>query len=105
VSARHVLARVQWLAERDGGRKAPPTGPRYWAVARFPEAKRSPPSMAWSVVVDLLEHTPTEGVGHVNLSFLVGDAAPQELLLAGATFELMEGPHVVAHGVVLEDVT
>jgi len=94
-------ASIRWLAAEDGGRLRPPSGPKYWTVANFEGSSPGWPNEAWSVVVEFLE--PPENDGNaVMISFLAANA-PAGLLVPGATFELMEGPHVVARGVVSAD--
>jgi hypothetical protein len=71
-------ARICWISAAAGGRKQPPTGPRYLTVARFNDDADD-----WSVVV--------EG----RIRFLTPDA-PIHLLQPGQRCELVEGKRVIA---------
>ena len=96
-------ARVAWIPPEQGGRSSPPTGPRYSAPARFDAARDAWPHEAWSVVLDLISRPPgsTDWLAEVRFLF---EEAPQELITAGARFELYEGKKRVAVGTVLPSV-
>ena len=93
------LARIRWLPRSQGGRAAPPIGPRYVAPARFPSDTANWPHEAWSLVVDLVDrpHGPDEWLARIQ--FLV-DEAPHHLIADHVHFELYEGKRCVAHGYV-----
>jgi hypothetical protein len=94
-------ARIAWLPPEQGGRGAPPAGPRYSTPARFEVAWEAwARGQAWSLVLDLVSHPIglTDWIAEVR--FLV-DEAPQELITEGARFELYEGKKCVGHGTVL----
>ena len=96
VKARAV---VEWVAERDGGRKRPPTGvgsPPYAAVVRFPEADEPwPPAAAWSLALEKVE-TPDGPLRWLADVHFLADAAPHEALRPGRAFDLYEGGRRVA---------
>ena len=41
--------KIYWVPADAGGRKAPPTGPRYSSVARFKDHNANWPEQAWFV--------------------------------------------------------
>ena len=95
-----VRSRVCWVKEEDGGRKAPPPGPRYSTVARFEEEKDKWLKEAWSLVLEFSD-SPDESLCVVaDVSFLSPDG-PVKLLRPGSIFELFEGRRLVARGEVL----
>ncbi len=93
-------AKIHWLKASEGGRTAPPAGPKYSTVARFPEHAANWPEVAWSLVLEWSNPQEVETDMVVNVAFLSPDA-PQILLQPGATFELYEGKRCVAIGEVL----
>jgi hypothetical protein len=84
-------ARIEWVPRSQGGRAAPPIGPRYVAPTQFESAAESWPEEAWSLVVELIDRPrePNEWVAQVH--FLVEDA-PHDWLTEGEDFALYEGP-------------
>lgn len=97
------LARITWLKPEEGGRRLPPSGPRYSAPARFEGQTAGPEGANWSLVVDLKSHPPGGADWIAEVRYLVADA-PHELLLLGARFELYEGKKCVARGVIINSV-
>lgn len=95
-----MKAKLCWVKEIAGGRKSPPSGPRYVTVARFDEAKDRWPNEAWSLVLDFREPLDESLCMIADVRFLMPEA-PVELLHPGSTFELFEGSKVVARGEVL----
>jgi hypothetical protein len=93
-------AKIRWLKASEGGRVAPPPGPKYSTVARFPEDATNWPEVAWSLVLEWSTPPEADGTVVVNVTFL-SPKAPQTLLHPGATFELYEGRRRVATGEVL----
>jgi hypothetical protein len=93
-------ARVLWFKEAEGGRVAPPAGPKYSTVARFYENAGNWPDVAWSLVLEWASPADTNDAMIVDVSFLSPDA-PETLLHPGAIFELYEGKRCVARGEVL----
>ncbi len=94
------LARITWLTPEEGGRHAPPSGPRYSAPARFEGQTAGPEGANWSLIVDLVSHPPESGDWIAEVRFLV-EEAPRECLRFGACFELYEGKKLVARGTIL----
>jgi hypothetical protein len=96
VVAKPVKAIVRWLSPKEGGRKAPPSGPTYATVAGFGNA---PPSLeeAWSLVLEFESEPDAELKHRVRVQFLSPEA-PQELLHPGSHFQLYEGSQLVARG-------
>lgn len=95
-----VKARLTWLTAGQGGRPAPPPGPRYSTVARFAAQGADWSKDAWSLVVDFTA-SPDADLSHsVQVKFLV-PSGPDHLLATGSKFELMEGSRVVARGEIL----
>ena len=97
------LARITWRTPEEGGRRVPPSGPRYIAPARFEGQAAGPEGAKWSLVVDPISHPPGSAEWVAEVRYLV-DEAPHELLLLGARFELYEGKKCVAHGVIISPV-
>src|SRR5579863_5421159 len=92
-------AMISWISSEDGGRKQPPSGPRYVTVARFEEDEKGAEE-AWSLVVDFEKQFKDPRLLLANIRFLV-DEAPHHLLHRGSRFELLEGRKRVAKGIVL----
>ena len=94
-------ATIKWVPEIDGGRKGPPAGLRYSTVARLDEQKNDWPQTAWSLVLDFSDSPHTRNEAQV--SFLVEEGAPHELLSPGSKFDLFEGGKLVASGEIVSD--
>lgn len=88
---------IHWTPADQGGRKAPPVGPRYVAPAKFMAAAASWPNEAWSLVADLVDSPDELGNWQAEVHFLM-DNAPHHLLLNSAEFEFYEGKRCVGHG-------
>ncbi|MFZ4663003.1 MAG: hypothetical protein ACOYNY_38720 [Caldilineaceae bacterium] len=82
-------ARICWISAAAGGRKQPPTGPRYSTVARFNDTN------AWSVVVEFVQPPNAHGCVEGQIRFLAPDV-PIHLLQPGQRCELVEGKRVIA---------
>lgn len=94
------IARIQRLSAAEGGRKQPPSGPRYSTVARFGHQGDTWASEAWSLVLDFVG-PPDDCHCHLaKVRFLV-EGGPSDWLKAGNRFELMEGSKVVARGAII----
>ena len=89
--------KIFWYPLEEHGRKAPPSGPRYFGVF-----KSNSPDHAedWSVSLDLSPQSEHKYCRDAMLSF-VSDQAPFSTLSPGHTFYLFEGRWPVAEGVVL----
>lgn len=85
---------VTWIPPEQGGRSAPPSGPRYISVARFDEDGENWQKAAWSVV---LEFERNQGLQRclAEVRFL-SQGGPIERLKSGRSFALFEGPKYVA---------
>jgi hypothetical protein len=90
-------ARIEWVPQSQGGRRAPPVGPRYVAIAKLESAAESWPGEAWDLAIELIDRPrgPHEWIARV---YFVFDDAPQEWLTEGEHFALYEGRRCVAHG-------
>ena len=91
--------KVFWYPADDHGRKAPPIGPKYFAVFRADSNVLS--NENWSVVLDRFSPTDRAYCWTAMLSFVSNDA-PFSSLQPGNTFHLFEGRWPVAEGVVLQ---
>jgi hypothetical protein len=95
-------ARIRWIPFDLGGRKRPPTVPRYSTVIHF-EGDTDWPQDAWSIVADF-DETPNESLETIaNVWFLAYEnaATPNHFLEPGNRFELVEGGKVVATGEII----
>jgi hypothetical protein len=99
VQAIKVKALISWVPAAKGGRKQPPTGPTYTTVARFADDPKWPQE-AWSLVVRKLRTYGGGCLWFAEVGFLVPEHAPNELLRAGARFDLYEGRKLTATGLV-----
>lgn len=95
---RKVIAELCWLTASEGGRARPPPGPKYSTVARFDSSK--PEDDAWSLSITFIDPPDALHAHRVEAVFL-SDEAPDHLLSAGSSFDLIEGMRTVARGKVL----
>ena len=95
-----VSATLKWVPPDEGGRQAPPSGSRYSTVSRFEQQGKTWENEAWSLVVDWTESPGASLTHRVNVHFLV-EGGPEDLLVKGNRFELLEGRRVVATGEIL----
>jgi hypothetical protein len=94
------LACIQWLSSTEGGRQQPPPGPTYTTVARFARQDDQWTNDTWSLVLDFMA-SPDDRLCHqVKVRFLA-EGGPSGWLEKGSQFELMEGPKVVARGLII----
>jgi hypothetical protein len=96
-------ALISWIPADQGGRQAPPAGPRYVTVARFEEDEQWP-DRAWSLVIEFVKTVDRGRYTLASVRFLA-EEAPSHLLHRGSRFTLMEGARRVAKGVVLSPST
>jgi hypothetical protein len=98
-----VFAKISWTPHEDGGRKRPPQGKHYIAVARFDDqAGIDRQKDAWSVRVDFLNLEDEEmGGSAYGFVHFISPAAPHERLRPDVVFALQEGPHTVAKVLIL----
>jgi superfamily II DNA or RNA helicase len=95
-----VRAKIKWRSPEEGGRSAPPPGPRYSTVARFVQQGSNWRENAWSLVLQFVEDPDQQGSHTANVKYL-SDDGPQDWLTSGSRFELWEGSKVVASGEVI----
>jgi hypothetical protein len=83
--------RLRWLTAEEGGRHAPPVGPRHVAAARFATASLA--AEEFGVVLDL-----AAGGQLASLRLLAPEDVPAVAprIRAGARLRLLEGERVVA---------
>jgi hypothetical protein len=96
-------ARIRWLPPQAGGRKTPPTVPRYSTVVHFKGDTIEWPKMQWSLVVELDEPLTDSLEATATVWFLAHDhpETPNHFLEPGNLFELLEGGKVVATGEII----
>lgn len=90
-----VAATIEWLPTQEGGRQQPPAIGTYYAVARFSLKTDE----SWSVIFQLafhLRNSHNRQISRGTVRFLV-EHAPHEYLLNYHSFDIYEGPHLVAH--------
>jgi hypothetical protein len=90
---------IRWVPKDEGGRARPPHPVAgYSAPLRFRDQPRD--REAWST--KLMHATPLKSPGYflARMQFIMPNA-PHDRLTRGAAFELVEGPNIVARGVVL----
>lgn len=100
--SKKVIANLQWIDPEEGGRPAPPPGPKYSTVARFEAQREQWLKDAWSLVITFIEQPDASRSHRVEATFLA-EKAPEHLLSPGTAFELMEGARAVARGTVISD--
>ena len=96
-------ALISWIPPEQGGRRSPPSGPRYITVVRFEEDENWARE-AWSLVAEFLKPVDRGRYTLADVSFLAPEA-PIHFLREGSRFMLMEGRTPVAKGVVLPSST
>ena len=89
---------IQWISPEEGGRRTP-AGPNYRCTVRF-EADPTWLLGTWTFGLRNAQELDEPCLTFANVGF-VADGAPIELLSEGAKFDLMEGPRVVASGMVV----
>jgi hypothetical protein len=101
---KRTLAQIQWIKPESGGRKKPPDGPSYSAVARFARQGSDWTKNAWSLVLEFVSAPDAELHQLARVRFLATEG-PTAWLVVGEKFELLEGPRVVATGIIIPDKT
>ena len=95
---KHAIAHLRWRSQAEGGLRTPFTASRY---ARPVIMEGTEPSEGgWTLVVH--RSRPEARTEETVLVHFLMEAAPHDLLTTGRTFQLLEGPKVVAEGVVEE---
>jgi hypothetical protein len=97
-----VRARVRFLAAAEGGRSRPPAGPRYSTTVRV--AGDPDPTPHWTMLMEF-ESGPDEAGEVVARVQFLAEESPYALLLERGSFDVFEGPHLVARGVLHPQVT
>lgn len=97
--AQKTPVKVFWYPAEERGRKAPPAGPKYYAVVRFDSGL--PSSQDWSVLLEFGPRSQHLYCRDAMLSF-VSDGAPIASMSPGVAFHLFEGRWPVAEGVVIQ---
>lgn len=94
----HILVKLDWYSEREGGKKTLPRGQVYGANLRFEEDES-----LWSVVILLQNKIPYElDESIVELAFLFRENLEGKLI-PGKRIFIYEGPeHLVAEGKILK---
>lgn len=97
-----AIARIIWLDSKSGGRKKPPTGPKYSTVIRF-RSDAEWPENAWSIVVefDSLPNKSQEMIATIWFLAFDNPKVPNHFLEPGNQFELYEGNQIVAKGKII----
>jgi len=91
-------ATITFLTHFEGGRREPPNLGKYCTIVKFPEQQDPEhPYGQWSLIMNFIEKSGL--VFKAQIRFLM-DEAPHELIYTGNTFDVYEGPFLVAHGVV-----
>lgn len=93
-----VLATIKWIDPLRGQRFVVPSNAKYGPIVRFSDQKLSDEG-SWSAIIVFKKRNP-DGSVLAELSYL-SEFAPIYHLASGNTFELFEGPHKVAQGVIL----
>jgi hypothetical protein len=102
---KRARAKIHWLSPSEGGRTAPPGGPRYVTIVRFESSVCDWQKDAWSLVIEF-DQPPNNAGEHTALVwFLAYDKpdVPHDLLRVENKFELLEGTRVVAQGTIVEE--
>jgi hypothetical protein len=94
-----VHARLLWVPKDQGGRDSPPPA-RFVTPVRFEKYKDQWPKNAWSLVFDF-SGSP-EDFTFAEVSFLVQENAPQELLQPGSKFDVFGDSRFVASGEIID---
>jgi hypothetical protein len=91
-------ANVKWLTRSEGGRTNPPVPPTYCGIVQFEGEDIS--EEAWDLCLTFYEPVDQSMITLAEVKYRV-DSAPSERLVPGARFQLLEGPRVVARGIIL----
>lgn len=94
-----VKARLKWQIPTAMGVLSP-RGRQFTVPARFDQQGDDWTNNAWSLVVEPIAESDTQGVQQVLVRFLMPDA-PFEWLVRGHRFTLHEGRMVIAEGEIL----
>ena len=93
------LAKINWLSEKEGGRKSIPTGDKYAPIIVMKDKCLNLNEPNWSLFVNNLEKINTlETIAEVKY---LSELAPNNLGI-GKEFKLHEGPKKVANGIIIK---
>lgn len=93
-----VFVKIHWIAQEEGGRSLPPQGISYISVSRFKgQTLEDWKKNAWGIQLDFVGDDEQETGVRYAFACFVSDKAPHERLRPGTTFDLYEGPHLVAY--------
>ena len=95
------IARLKWLPPSEGGLSHPPSD-GYSTVARFEKIRDKWLEEGWSIVLRNMTTPTADGEMTAEVSLLMGDEGPAELLEVGERFDLFEGARLVAEGEIIE---
>lgn len=86
---------IEWEPHENGGRLAPPAGPRYVAPVKLTKDSPNWPHEPFGLVVERIDEESDSSRWTADVYFVAADA-PHNLLEHGRQFELFEGFHCVA---------
>lgn len=93
------LAKINWLSEKEGGRKSIPTGDKYAPIIVMKDKCLNLNEPNWSLFVNNLEKINTlETIAEVKY---LSELAPNNLGI-GKEFKLYEGAKKVANGIIIK---
>ena len=93
---KQVRVIVQFISAEVGGRKNKPPIGVFSAVTTFDDQPRTVRG-AWQMAF----HFDRVGLLHTGLASWVSDQAPEEALVPGALFSVLEDSHTVARGMII----
>ncbi|MBL7798025.1 MAG: hypothetical protein JNJ90_16150 [Saprospiraceae bacterium] len=97
-----VFVKIHWVAPEEGGRSMPPQGISYISVSRLKgQTLEDWKKNAWSIQLDFVDDDNQEAYIRYAFASFVSDKAPHAQLRPGITFDLYEGPRLVATAEVL----
>ncbi|REJ65997.1 MAG: hypothetical protein DWQ31_16115 [Planctomycetota bacterium] len=104
-----MRAKIHWKTADEGGRSKPPAPAEWWETPYNPAIRLHDPTepwpsqeVTWTVFVRQLAAGSSEREWIADVRYAMPEA-PRHELRAGRRFELYEGPHCVATGVLLEE--
>jgi hypothetical protein len=98
-----MKAKFKWMRMDKNGIVVPLQKSKYSTVAKFDGDIENWEKEAWSIVLKNIKALDKENTMIADIQFLASDA-PESLLHDGSCFELYEGYHCVAKGVILSAV-
>lgn len=95
-----AAARIRWCDHLRTNSASWSSGQTVTVPARFEGYPYEITDSGWSLVVEVVEHTPDRCSAIANVRFLAEDA-PQEYIRPGAHFTLYDGPTKIADGEII----